>query len=185
MPREHYREGKSFEQKSSLSGGAAFLTATVHACGKRCKFPLIALQFIGRGSEQLLAATSVQVVFALLQTCWHTTHQLLQEAMLLAFLNLSVRRFCRRSQSEKKGSQKMQNQFSTISAGTNIDVYKKRKIHSVGSEGVRAQGTPRAARLQQLSPGGPATLSNGIRPRFQCLDLSSWLWQNVPMKCFF
>ena len=61
---------------------------------------------------------------------------------------------------------------------------KNGKIHSVGSEGVRAQGTPRAARLQQLSPGGPATLSNGIRPRFQCLDLSSWLWQNVPMKCF-
>ena len=47
---------KSFEQKLSLSGGAAFLTATVHACGKRCKFPLIALQLIGRGSEQLLAA---------------------------------------------------------------------------------------------------------------------------------
>ena len=58
---------KSFEQKLSLSGGTAFLNATVHACGKRCKFPRIALQLIGRGSEQLLGATSVQVVFALLQ----------------------------------------------------------------------------------------------------------------------
>ena len=55
---------KSFEQKLSLSG-TAFLSATVHACGKQRKFPLIALQSIGRGSEQLLAATSVQVIFAL------------------------------------------------------------------------------------------------------------------------
>ena len=154
MPREHYREGKSFEQKLSLSGGAAFLTATVHACGKRCKFPLIALQLIGRGSEQLLAATSVQVVLALLQTCWHTTDQRLQEAMLLAFLNLSVRRFCRRSQSEKKGSQKMKNRFFTTSAGTISTCTINGKIHSVGSGGVRAQGAPRAARLQQLSPWG-------------------------------
>ena len=46
---------KSFEQKLSFSG-TAFLSATVHACGKQCKFPLIALQLIGRGSEQLLAA---------------------------------------------------------------------------------------------------------------------------------
>ena len=75
---------KSFEQKLSLSGGTSFLNAAVHACGKRCKFPLIVLQLIGRGSEQLLAATSVQVV--LLQTRWHTTDQLLQEAMLLASL---------------------------------------------------------------------------------------------------
>ena len=80
---------KSFEQKLSLSG-TAFLSATVHACGKQRKFPLIALQLIGRGSEQLLAATSVQVVFALLQTPWHTMDQLLQEAMLLASLNLRV-----------------------------------------------------------------------------------------------
>ena len=176
---------KSFEQKLSLSGGAAFLTATVHACGKRCKFPLIALQLIGRGSEQLLAATSVQVVLALLQTCWHTTDQRLQEAMLLAFLNLSVRRFCRRSQSEKKRKPKNEKSIFHHFCRNDIDVYKKRKIHSIGSEGVRAQGAPRAARLQQLSPGGPATLSNGIHPRFQCLDLFSWLWQNVPMKCFF
>ena len=77
---------KRFEQKLSLSGGTAFLNATVHACGKRCKFPLLALQLIGRGSEQLLAATSVQVVVALLQARRHTTDQLLQEAMLLASL---------------------------------------------------------------------------------------------------
>ena len=46
---------KSFEQ-NLLFSGTAFLSATVHACGKQCKFPLIALQLIGRGSEQLLAA---------------------------------------------------------------------------------------------------------------------------------
>ena len=79
----------------------------------------------------------------------------------------------------------MKNRFFTTSAGTISTCTINGKIHSVGSGGVRAQGTPRAARLQQLSPGGPATLSNGIHPRFQCLDLSSWLWQNVPMKCFF
>ena len=117
---------ESFEQKLSLSR-TVVLSANVHACGRQCNFPVIALQLIGRGSEQLLAATSVQVVLALLQTCWHTTHQLLQEAMLLAFLNLSVRRFCRRSQSEKKGSQKMKNRFSTTPAGIDIGAYSGRK----------------------------------------------------------
>ena len=46
---------KSFEQKLSPSG-AAFLSATVHACGKQRKFPLMALLLIGTGSEQQLAA---------------------------------------------------------------------------------------------------------------------------------
>ena len=36
-----------------------------------------------------------------------------------------------------------------------------------------------------IIPWGPARLSNGIHPEFQCPDLSSWLWQNVPMKCLF
>ena len=58
---------KSFEQKLSFSQ-TIFLNANVHACGRQCKFPLIKLQLIGRGSEQLLAASSVQVVFALLRT---------------------------------------------------------------------------------------------------------------------
>ena len=40
---------KSLEQKLSLLG-TAFLNATVHACGRQCKFPLIALQLIARGS---------------------------------------------------------------------------------------------------------------------------------------
>ena len=39
--------------------------------------------------------------------------------------------------------------------------------------------------LQGSSTWWPAGLSNGIHPRFQCPDLSSWLWQNVPMKRFF
>ena len=98
--------GKKVLNKSCHFLQTIFLNANVHACGRQCKFPLIALQLIGRGSEQLLAATSVQVVLALLQTCWHTTDQRLQEAMLLAILNLSVRRFCRRSQSEKKETKK-------------------------------------------------------------------------------
>ena len=50
---------KSFEQKLSLSR-TVVLSATVHACGRQCNFPLIALQLIGGGSEQLLAASSVQ-----------------------------------------------------------------------------------------------------------------------------
>ena len=37
---------------------------------------------------------------------------------------------------------------------------------------------------QQLSSGGPASLSIqdfSVRTRFQCLDLSTWLWQIVPL----
>ena len=71
---------KSFEQQFSLSR-TAFLSADVHACGRQCKFPLIALQLIGRGPEQLLAASSVQVVFAFLQTPWHAMGELLQVAV--------------------------------------------------------------------------------------------------------
>ena len=80
---------KSFEQKLPLSR-TVFLSAIVHACGRQYKFPLIALQLIGRGPEQLLAASSVQVVFALLQTPWHAMDELLQVAVLLASLNLCV-----------------------------------------------------------------------------------------------
>ena len=59
---------KSFEQKLPLSG-TALLSATVHACGKQRKFPLIALQLIGRGSEQLLAAR-VALQAAAWQAAW-------------------------------------------------------------------------------------------------------------------
>ena len=48
-----------FEQKLSLSR-TVVLSANVHACGRQCNFPLIALQLIRRGSEQLFAASSVQ-----------------------------------------------------------------------------------------------------------------------------
>ena len=44
---------------------------------------------------------------------------------------------------------------------------------------------PTGSKAPTIIPWGPARLSNGIHPRFQCPDLSSWLWQNVPMKCFF
>ena len=67
-----------------------FLSANVHACGRQCKFPFIALQLLGRGPEQLLAASSVQVVFAFLQTPWHAMDELLQVAVLRASLNLRV-----------------------------------------------------------------------------------------------
>ena len=46
------------------------------------------VQLIGRASEQLLAALSVQVVFAFSQTHWHTTDKLVQEIVLLVALNL-------------------------------------------------------------------------------------------------
>ena len=60
---------KSFEQKLSLSG-TAFLSATVHACGKQRKFPLMALLLIGRGSEQQLAARVARQAAA-----WQATWQ--------------------------------------------------------------------------------------------------------------
>ena len=50
---------ESFEQKLSLSR-TVVLNANVHACGRQCNFPLIALQLLWRGSEQLFAASSVQ-----------------------------------------------------------------------------------------------------------------------------
>ena len=45
-------------------------------------------QLIGRAGEQLLAALSVQVVFAFSQTYRHTTDKLVQEIVLLVALNL-------------------------------------------------------------------------------------------------
>ena len=80
---------KSFEQKLPFSK-TALRNASVHACGRQCKFPLIALQLIGRGSEQLLAASSAQIVCAFLQTPWHAMDELLQVAVLMASLNLQA-----------------------------------------------------------------------------------------------
>ena len=44
--------------------------------------------------------------------------------------------------------------------------------------------SPTGCKAPTIIPWGPARLSNGIHPRFQCPDLSSWLWQNVPMERF-
>ena len=67
---------ESFEQKLSLSR-TVVLSANVHACGRQCNFPLIALQLIGRGSQQLLAASSVQAA----KHNGKALHQLVSEAM--------------------------------------------------------------------------------------------------------
>ena len=84
---------KSFEQK--LSFFTNYISECKCACMRQamqvstncvavnCKRQLIA-------TCHLLAASSIQVVFALLQTSWHAMNELLQVAVLLASLNLRV-----------------------------------------------------------------------------------------------
>ena len=84
---------KSFEQKLS------FFTNYISECKCACmrQAMQVSTNCVAVNCERqliatchLLAASSVQVIFALLQTSWHAMNELLQVAVLLASLNLRV-----------------------------------------------------------------------------------------------